>query len=408
MADPKAKADLSETPLAALHRELGARMVPFAGYSMPVQYAAGILAEHRQVREAAGLFDVSHMGQAALVGPNHQTTAAALEALAPGDFLGLGPGRVRYTVLTNADGGIIDDLMVTRPQGPEGEGTLRIVVNAARKDVDYAHLRNNLPSNIEFIDVDNLALLALQGPKAADILARHADMSARHGSGHADRSASTSADTGAMSAEMGFMTARRGTLVGIDCDISRSGYTGEDGFEISVTADSAETVARVLLAEPEVLPIGLGARDSLRLEAGLPLYGHDIDETTSPVEADLGFAVAKRRREAGGFPGAERILRELGDGPARKRVGLVVDGRAPAREGTEICDRSGRPVGVVTSGGFSPTVGGAIAMGYVETALSGPGTDLTLVVRGKDVASRVTALPFVPHRYFRKPSSSKR
>lgn len=401
MADSKVKADLSETPLAALHRELGARMVPFAGYSMPVQYAAGILAEHRQVREAAGLFDVSHMGQATLVGPDHQTTAAALEALAPGDFAGLGPGRVRYTVLTNADGGIIDDLMVTRPEGPEGEGTLKIVVNAARKDVDYAHLRTNLPSEVEFIDNSNLALLALQGPKAAEILARHADMSANHGSQPADMSAS-------MSADMGFMTARRGTLAGMACVVSRSGYTGEDGFELSVAADSAETVARALLAEPEVLPIGLGARDSLRLEAGLPLYGHDIDETTSPVEADLVFAVAKRRREEGAFPGAERILRELSDGPARKRVGLVVDGRAPAREGTEICDRSGRPVGVVTSGGFGPTVGGAIAMGYVETALSEPGTDLTLVVRGKDVASRVTALPFVPHRYFRKPSSSKR
>jgi aminomethyltransferase len=236
MADPKVKADLSETPLAALHRELGARMVPFAGYSMPVQYAAGILAEHRHVRETAGLFDVSHMGQAVLVGPDHQTTAAALEALAPGDFAGLGPGRVRYTVLTNADGGIIDDLMVTRPEGPEGEGTLRIVVNAARKDVDYAHLRDELPSEIELKESRNLALLALQGPKAAEILARHADMSANHGSQPADMSTSMSAGTGTMSADMGFMTARRGTLAGMACVVSRSGYTGEDGFEISVAA----------------------------------------------------------------------------------------------------------------------------------------------------------------------------
>jgi aminomethyltransferase len=401
MADIEVKRDLRETPLTALHRELGARIVPFAGYAMPVQYPAGILVEHRHVRAAAGLFDVSHMGQAVLVGPDHQTTATALEGLAPGDFSGLGPGRVRYTMLTNADGGIIDDLMVTRPAGPEGEGRLKIVVNAARKDVDYAHLRDGLQSRIELKEKYDLALLALQGPRAADILAKHADMSANQASKPADMSAS-------MSAEMGFMTARSVKLVGIDCTISRSGYTGEDGFEISVAAEDAEAVARALLADPEVLPIGLGARDSLRLEAGLPLYGHDIDETTSPVEADLAFAVSKRRREEGGFPGAERIMRELRDGPSRKRVGLTVDGRAPAREGTEIRDASGRTVGVVTSGGFGATVGGAIAMGYVETALAEPGTELTVVVRGKDLAARVTALPFVPHRYFRKPNPSKR
>jgi aminomethyltransferase len=401
MADAEVKRDLRETPLTALHREFGARIVPFAGYAMPIQYPTGILAEHRHVRAAAGLFDVSHMGQAVLVGPDHRTTATALEALAPGDFSGLGPGRVRYTMLTNADGGIIDDLMVTRPAGPEGEGRLRIVVNAARKGVDYAHLRDKLPSQVELEKSNNFALLALQGPKAADILARHADMSAKTAPTHADMSASTSA-------EMGFMTAQRATLAGIGCTISRSGYTGEDGFEISVAAENAEAVARALLADPEVLPIGLGARDSLRLEAGLPLYGHDIDETTSPVEADLAFAVSKRRREEGGFPGAERIMRELRDGVARRRVGLSVDGRAPAREGTEIRDPSGRPVGVVTSGGFGATVGGPIAMGYVDTAKSEPGSELTLVVRGKNVTAEVTALPFVPHRYFRKPNPSKR
>jgi glycine cleavage system T protein (aminomethyltransferase) len=381
MAETRAEDALKQTPLAALHLALGARMVPFAGYAMPVQYPSGILAEHRHVREAAGLFDVSHMGQAVLVGPDHQTTAAALEALAPGDFLGLAAGRIRYTLLTNADGGIIDDLMVTRPPGPEGEGCLKIVVNAARKDVDYAHIRANLPLDVELRPDDSRALVALQGPKAADIVVRIV----------------------AELADMAFMTERDATIAGVDCTISRSGYTGEDGFEISMPGDRAEAVARALLADPAVLPIGLGARDSLRLEAGLPLYGHDIDETTSPVEADLVFAVSKRRREEGGFPGADRILRELRDGPPRRRVGMIVDGRAPAREGVEIREAFGRPVGIVTSGGYGATVGGPIAMGYVETALSEPGTDLTLAVRGKDVASRVTTLPFVPHRYFRKP-----
>ena len=385
MAEIRANDDLKQTPLAGLHAELSARMVPFAGYAMPVQYPTGILAEHRHVREAAGLFDVSHMGQATLAGPSHQATAAALEALAPGDFDGLGTGRLRYTVLTNADGGIIDDLMVTRPAGPVKEGQLKLVVNAARKDVDYAHLNAKMPSDVCLATDDSRALLALQGPRAAEVIAKLAPKAA----------------------DLGFMTESSETIGGVDCAISRSGYTGEDGFEISMPGHSAETVARALLADPAVLPIGLGARDSLRLEAGLPLYGHDIDEMTSPVEADLVFAISKRRREDGGFLGADRILRELRDGPSRKRVGLTVEGKAPAREGAEICDGSGRSVGVVTSGGFGATVGGPIAMGYVETALSEPGTQLTLVVRDKRIPAMVTALPFVPHRYFRKPRTHK-
>jgi glycine cleavage system T protein (aminomethyltransferase) len=381
MADALASHDLLDTPLARLHRELGARMVPFAGYSMPVQYQTGILAEHRQVREAAGLFDVSHMGQAFLVGSDHETTAKALEALAPGDFVGLTPGRVRYTLLMTEEGGIIDDLMVTRTPNPDYDGKLILVVNAARKNVDYDHLRAQLPSNVRLEPIENRALLALQGPKAAAVMARHCPKSA----------------------DMGFMTSKSAEFDGIDCAIFRSGYTGEDGFEISVNENHAETIARALLADPEVLPIGLGARDSLRLEAGLPLYGHDIDETTSPIEADLAFAVAKHRREEGGFPGAGRVIAELGDGATRKRVGLIVEGKAPAREGTEIRDEAGRKVGVVTSGGFGPTVGGPIAMGYVASEVAAPGTALILVVRGKDLAARVAPLPLVPHRYFRKP-----
>jgi len=372
-------ADL-ETPLADLHRELGARMVPFAGYSMPVQYPKGILAEHNWTRESAGLFDVSHMGQAFLVGPDHATTARALEALTPGDFQALAPGRIRYTLLTTPEGGIIDDLMVTRSADPNEDGTLTLVVNAGRKAIDYAHIAANLPEGVSLEPAEDLALVALQGPKAAEVLARHCpDVAA-----------------------MGFMTAARFAVDGIDCHISRSGYTGEDGYEISVKADDSEALVRLLLAEPEVEPIGLGARDSLRLEAGLCLYGHDIDEATSPVEADLGFALAKRRRAEGGFPGAGRILGELAAGPARLRVGIKPEGRAPAREGTEIRDASGTLIGIVTSGGFGPTAGGPVAMGYVAAEHAAPGMPVTLVVRGKDLAASVVAMPFVPHRYFRK------
>ncbi|SHE72393.1 aminomethyltransferase [Kaistia soli DSM 19436] len=376
-------ASLSETPLADLHRKLGARMVPFAGYSMPVQYPTGILTEHNWTREKAGLFDVSHMGQCFLVGPDHATTAKALEALTPGDFQGLGLGRIRYTLFTTTEGGIIDDLMVTRAADAGADGTLFLVVNAGRKTVDYAHLAANLPEDVELVVAEDRALLALQGPLAAAVMARLCPAAAT----------------------MGFMTAISAAIDGIDCAISRSGYTGEDGFEISVDADKAEALASRLLAEPEVAPIGLGARDSLRLEAGLCLYGHDIDEATSPAEADLGFAIGKRRRADGGFPGAGRILSELADGPPRLRVGIQPEGRAPAREGTEIHDATGTLIGLVTSGGFGPTAGGPIAMGYVSADSAAPGTSLTLIVRGKPLAARVVPLPFVPHRYFRKSAS---
>ncbi len=374
---------LSETPLADLHRRLGARMVPFAGYAMPVQYPTGILTEHNWTREKAGLFDVSHMGQCFLVGPDHATTARALEALTPGDFLGLAPGRIRYTLLTTAEGGIIDDLMVTRPSDPAADGTLFLVVNAGRKAIDYAHLAANLPDGIDLVVAEDRALLALQGPLAALVMARHCPAAAA----------------------MGFMTAMRASVGGIDCAISRSGYTGEDGYEISVKDGEAVALAELLLAEPEVAPIGLGARDSLRLEAGLCLYGHDIDEATSPAEADLGFAIGKRRRAEGGFPGAGRILGELSGGPGRLRVGIRPEGRAPAREGTEIRDASGSLIGLVTSGGFGPTAGGPIAMGYVSADCAAPGTQVTLSVRGKDLAARIAPMPFVPHRYFRKSAS---
>ncbi len=380
MADSAATDLLLETPLAGLHRELGAKMVPFAGYSMPVQYPLGILSEHNWTRTSAGLFDVSHMGQAVLVGPDHATTARALEALTPGEFQALAPGRIRYTLLTTPEGGIIDDLMVTRPADPVEDGRLYLVVNAGRKTIDYAHIAANLPADVRLEVAGDLALVALQGPKAAEVLARHCTDSAA----------------------MGFMTAIRTVVGGHDCLVSRSGYTGEDGYEISVAAGEAEALVRMLLAEPEVEAVGLGARDSLRLEAGLCLYGHDIDEATSPGEADLGFAIAKRRRAEGGFPGAGRILAELAAGPARLRVGIKPEGRAPAREGTVIRDAAGAEIGLVTSGGFGPTAGGPVAMGYVPAEYATIGTPLTLVVRGKDLAASVVALPFVPHRYFRK------
>ena len=383
MAETATVDKLPETPLGGLHRELGARMVGFAGYSMPVQYPTGIIAEHTQVRVAAGLFDVSHMGQAVLSGPDHETTARAVEALTPGDFVGLGLGRVRYTLLTTDAGGIIDDLMVARSISPDDDGRLMLVVNAARKDVDYEHLRARLPAGVTIEPAEDRALIALQGPAATAVIARHAPKAA----------------------DLGFMTAAPFDFDGIGCHISRSGYTGEDGFEISMMADRAEAVARALLAEAEVAPIGLGARDSLRLEAGLCLYGHDIDETTSPVEADLGFAVARRRRSEGGFPGADRVMRELGEGPSRRRVGITLDSRVPAREGAVIADADGRSIGSVTSGSFSPTLGGPIAMGYAEPAASAPGTVLSIAVRGRELAAAVAPLPFVPHRYFRKPAS---
>jgi len=359
----------ARTPLHALHVAQGAKMVPFAGYDMPVQYPTGILAEHQQTRASAGLFDVSHMGQVRLRGLG---AASALERLVPGDIAALAPGRIRYTQFTNAQGGILDDLMVTN----FGDH-LFLVVNAGCKTRDIAHLRASLPAGISVEYLEDRALIALQGPKAAEVMARLSPAAAA----------------------LAFMSAASCHVGGETCLVSRSGYTGEDGFEISVAAERAETLARRLLDEPEVKSIGLGARDSLRLEAGLCLYGHDIDETTTPVEAGLAWSISKRRRTEGGFPGAEILRRELAEGAKRRLVGLKPEGRAPAREGTEIVDAAGQVVGKVTSGGFGPTVGGPIAMGYVPKALAQPGTSVGLVVRGKTHAAQVASLPFVKKRY---------
>ncbi len=372
-------ADLKTTPLADAHRALGARMVPFAGYLMPVQYPGGIIAEHNWTRTRAGLFDVSHMGQGVLTGPDHETVARAFEALAPTEVVALRPGQQRYSMLLSDDGGILDDLMVSRPADPAMDGTLILVVNAANKDADWAHIAARLPAGVTLRAADDLALMALQGPQAAEVFARFCPGAA----------------------DLTFMTRGVFDFRGVEVYASRSGYTGEDGYEISVPAAAAEAVWNALLAEPEVEPVGLGARDSLRLEAGLCLHGHDIDATTSPVEADLRWAIQKRRREQGGFPGAERILRELKDGPSRIRVGIRPEGRAPAREGCEISGEDGRTIGWITSGGFGPTVGGPVAMGYVPPSHAAPGTKVNLMVRGEARPASVVALPFTPHRYRR-------
>ncbi len=362
---------LARTPLFDLHRELGARMVPFAGYEMPLQYPAGIIAEHRQCRDRAALFDVSHMGQLRIRGAD---AAAALERLVPADVLGLAPGRNRYTMFTNEEGGILDDLIV----GREEEG-LFLVVNAARRAADVAHLKAALEPDCRVEPLEDRALLALQGPAAACVLARLEPAVE----------------------ELRFMQSGWFEIAGARCRVARAGYTGEDGFEISVAADAAVELARALLVAEEVAPAGLGARDSLRLEAGLCLYGHDIDETTTPVEAGLAWTIGRRRREEGGFPGAEVILRQLREGAPRRLVGLRPEGRAPAREGAEIRLSGGAAVGRVTSGGFGPTVGGPVAMGYVDGAHGAPGTRLEVTVRDRAVPAEVVRLPFVPHRYRR-------
>ena len=372
-------AALERTPLHALHISLGAKLVAFAGYDMPVQYATGVLAEHLHTRAAAGLFDVSHMGQAFLIGPDHQTVAQALERLCPADIIGLGHGRQRYTQLLNDDGGILDDLMVTRSADPTEDGALMLIVNAACKTADFAHIEQSLPENVSLLRAPHRALVALQGPQAAAVLARHAPAVAN----------------------MAFMSAISTKFDGLECHVSRSGYSGEDGYEISIRADRVERLARALLAEAEVKPIGLGARDSLRLEAGLCLYGHDIDVTTSPVEAGLVWSLGKRRRAEGEFPGAARVQRELTQGASRMRVGILPDGRAPAREGTEIIDAEGRHIGVVTSGGFGPSLNAPLAMGYVATEFAGVDTPVMLVVRGKPLPAKIVRMPFVPHNYHR-------
>jgi len=362
---------LAVLPLDAWHRARGARMVPFAGYAMPVQYE-GVIAEHVWTRTSAGLFDVSHMGQLQVAGPN---PAAAMERLLPGDIIGLRPGRVRYSLLLTKEGGIVDDLMVTNT----GDH-LYVVVNGATKWDDLVYLREHLPPATEIRHLQDHALLALQGPKAAEALERLV--------------AGVSGLT--------FMQAGHFQFHGRTIGVSRSGYTGEDGFEISILADEVEALADALCAQDEVKPIGLGARDSLRLEAGLPLYGHDLDTETTPVMADLQFAIQKRRRAEGGFAGDMRILAELENGPAQKRVGLNVEGRQPVREGALILDQEGSEVGRVTSGTFSPTLQRPIAMGYVATPLAQPGTALKLEQRGKLFEAIVTPMPFVSHRYHRK------
>lgn len=373
-----AMSDLLTTPLNALHIELGARMVPFAGYSMPVQYPMGLMAEHHHTRTAAGLFDVSHMGQLKLVGPD---AAAAFETLMPVDVVDLPVGKQRYGLLLNDEGGIIDDLMFFRMAQDE----LFVIVNGACKVGDIAHIQARIGQRCQVIPMPDQALLALQGPQAAAVLARLAP--------GVDK--------------LVFMTGGHFDIAGAQCFVTRSGYTGEDGFEISVPAAQAEALARTLLAQPEVKPIGLGARNSLRLEAGLCLYGNDIDTTTTPPEAGLNWAIQKVRRtggaRAGGFPGADKMLAQI-DSPAtltRKRVGLVALERVPVREHTELQNESGERIGEVTSGLLAPTADKPIALAYVMPAHAAPGTRVNAMVRGKAVPMEVAATPFVPTRYYR-------
>jgi aminomethyltransferase len=372
--------DLKRTPLHDAHVAAGARMVEFAGYAMPVQYRDGILREHQWTRAHAGLFDVSHMGPAWLRAEGHAAAGAIAERLVCGDIVGLKPGQLRYTLLLNDQGGALDDLMIGRPTEPARDGELYVIVNAGTKEADFARIAAAAGDATRLERADAGALIALQGPQAAAVLA-----GALPGCG-----------------ALGFMSFARFDWRGAELVVSRSGYTGEDGFEILVPAALALDFWNQLLADERVRPVGLGARDSLRLEAGLPLYGHDLDETTSPIEAGLGFAVSRRRRAAADFPGARRILGEIERGPARVRVGLLVEG-APAREGAEVTVEDGAPVGRVTSGGFSPTLGRPIALAFVDPAHAAPGARLQAVVRGRPQGAVVTPLPFVPHRYVRNP-----
>ena len=371
----KDSTDLKATPLKDLHLELEAKMVPFAGYDMPVQYPMGIKTEHLHTREHAGLFDVSHMGQVIITG---EGVAKALEALVPVELESLGINKQTYALFTNDQGGILDDLMIVR----WAENCFFLVVNAACKEQDLEHLRKHLPDfDIEYLD--GRGLLALQGPAAVEVMAQLAP-EAR---------------------ELVFMSGARATLAGVDCYITRSGYTGEDGYEISVPAESAELLARKLLSFDRVKAIGLGARDSLRLEAGLCLYGHDLDTETTPIQASLLWSISKSRRvdgeKAGGFPGADIIFNEQANGAARKRVGLNIEGRAPVREGAELVNAEGVQVGMVTSGGFGPSLEAPLAMGYVAAKYATVGTELNAIVRGKERPVTVVKMPFVPQRYYR-------
>jgi aminomethyltransferase len=372
------EAKLLRTPLYDLHIELGARMVPFAGYQMPVQYPLGVMKEHIHTRTAAGLFDVSHMGQVRLTPSNGSDVARAMESLVPIDVLDLPVNKQRYAVFTNQQGGILDDLMISNM----GD-SLFVVVNAACKQPDIAHMRKYLEGRCKVEELADRSLLALQGPAAAAVMARLLPETT----------------------SMVFMDSKELTFVGVSCFISRSGYTGEDGFEISVPNTHAEKLARLLLAQPEVEAIGLGARDSLRLEAGLCLYGHDMDATITPVEASLAWALSKVRRvdgaRAGGYPGAAVIQRQFAEGVAKKRVGFQITEKVPVREGAEIVDAEGNVIGKVTSGGFGPSVNYPVAMGYVNSPFAAIGTKLHAVVRGKPVAMEVVKTPFFPQRYHR-------
>ena len=363
---------LKQTPLHALHVARGGRMVPFAGYDMPVQYKLGILKEHLHTRAAAGLFDVSHMGQLVLRGEN---CGEALEKLVPADVLGLDEGRMRYSQFTNTDGGILDDLMISNC-----EDCLGLVVNAACKEADIAHLEANLPNGCTIEYLDSKALLALQGPKAVEVLAQHCEIDFEG---------------------FPFMSIREATVAGIAVTLSRSGYTGEDGFEISVDSEYAVLLAETLAGEVDVELVGLGARNSLRLEAGLCVYGNDIDKTTSPVEAGLNWSIGKRRRKEGGFLGDETILRHLSEGTDRKLVGLKPEGRALLRDQTALSNIKGDSVGKITSGGFAPTLGGPLALGYVRSDCAESGTTLSAELRGKSITLEVVATPVVPARFFR-------
>ncbi len=370
---------LQRTPLYEAHKALGAKLVPFAGYEMPVQYPTGVLAEHNWTRANAGLFDVSHMGQCFIVGPDFETTSRAMEKLVPADIVGLAPHQQRYSQLLNEGGGILDDLMITRAAYKNYEGWLYVVVNASRKQPDYAHIENHLPEGIKLQRGEDMALLALQGPKAVEVLEKFAPAAA----------------------DLNFMHYAALDIEGIAAHVTRCGYSGEDGFELSVFAKDAARLWDLLMVDVLVRPIGLGARDSLRLEAGLCLYGHELDESTSPNEAGLLWSIAKRRREEGGFIGASRVQKEWAQGVSRKRVGIRPDGRAPARDGTEIQNVDGRKIGVITSGGFGPTVNGPIAMGYVETAFADVGTKVNLIVRGQALPAQIFKLPFIPNNFRR-------
>jgi aminomethyltransferase len=386
--DQLAKEALKRTPLHAAHVAAGGRMVPFAGYEMPVQFKDGVLSEHRWTREHCGVFDVSHMGPCYLHlndasgdgEADHAAISAIIEPLISGDIASLKPGQIRYTVLLNEEGGMLDDLMVARHVS-QMPGSLYIVVNGATKEEDFLLIGKEAGGRARLERADACALLALQGPEAAAVMA----------------------NLFPSAADLSFMTFGGGMWNGHCVMFSRSGYTGEDGYEILVPPEAASAFYETLLADPRVKPIGLGARDSLRLEAGLPLYGHDADETVSPIEASLNFAVPKKRREAGNLRGGDRIVREFAGDVARVRVGLRILEGAPAREGAEIADQTGKVVGRVTSGGFSPTLSQTIAMGFVPPALKAPGTRLNVIVRGKAQGAEVVSMPFVPHRYVRKP-----